>query len=53
MEATETINDSSKLIAKALKYLKDVTGNDNDDERYISIVIDLLEEALAKLTNKM
>lgn len=50
----EAINDSSKLVAQATRLIQDyVRMNDIENEALLTQAIELLEEALNKLTDKM
>jgi hypothetical protein len=45
------VNEASKLVAQAQGLLKGTNGYDPDDERAIAKAVELLEEALVKLTD--
>jgi len=49
----EAINDASKNVARALELLRLVHGGNMKDFHCVKDSIQLLEEALDKLTNKM
>lgn len=51
MEARESINDSSKLVAQAREIL--INCNIDWENEDIATVVALLEQALEKLTNNM
>jgi hypothetical protein len=49
----ETVNDSSKYVAQALELLKAIYRPDSRVDEPIGEVINLLEQALEKLTTSM
>lgn len=53
MEARESINDSSKLIAQAIELLNKPVNSYDQFTDNVDEAIPLLEQALEKLTNNM